>query len=347
MHKPLWHAIALVVLASSASAEVFFTNKDWAVTCDNTGTCRAEGYATESAAFTTDMVSVLLTRQAGPGTPITGQVMLSIDYETGVQIAPESDLDLVIDGVFVASFAQDPDDAGAVALPQNATDALVNALAGSTDIDFVTGSHTRHLSNAGSASVFLKMDDVQGRIGDPDAMIRRGTKTPSTAAPAQNAPQIEPAEVQGNRPGDGALFDALKPLVTNALATPEFLERCNEFRRRVDEGDDVLTLTRLNIDYFKVSAPCWLGAYNAGAAVFTAAFGAPTDLMLVSDAVSYDGGNEVVVWHKSRGLGDCWWGATYIWTGTQFAKTFEGSTGMCRGFLGGAWRLPRFVSTSQ
>ena len=34
----------------------------------------------------------------------------------------------------------------------------------------------------------------------------------------------------------------------------------------------------------------------------------------------------------------------WIWNGETFAKSEESSTGMCRGFAGGAWDLPTYVS---
>ncbi len=47
---------------------------------------------------------------------------------------------------------------------------------------------------------------------------------------------------------------------------------------------------------------------------------------------------------KSRGIGDCWHGKEAVWNGKIFIRTSEWTTGSCKGFTGGAWQLPIFVS---
>ena len=47
---------------------------------------------------------------------------------------------------------------------------------------------------------------------------------------------------------------------------------------------------------------------------------------------------------KGRGLGDCWSGSEYIWTGEKYELSSALDSGLCRGFGGGAWQLPTFVS---
>ena len=76
MKKERWRGVlALAILSLPALAEtgVSFSHKDWEVVCDNTLTCRAAGYSAEEGSGG----SVLLTRQAGAGTAVSGELMLA------------------------------------------------------------------------------------------------------------------------------------------------------------------------------------------------------------------------------------------------------------------------------
>ena len=66
--------LALSVLGGRCLAQgLFFEHKDWQTVCDNTRTCRVAGYQADGAE---PAVSVLLTREAGRGRAVSGQVML-------------------------------------------------------------------------------------------------------------------------------------------------------------------------------------------------------------------------------------------------------------------------------
>jgi hypothetical protein len=47
---------------------------------------------------------------------------------------------------------------------------------------------------------------------------------------------------------------------------------------------------------------------------------------------------------KGRGIGDCLGMATWTWNGSTFVQTSDATTGMCRQFPGGAWKLPTLVT---
>ena len=71
----------ILMIARGASAEslnhsVTFQHKEWDLICDNTLTCRAVGY---SASDAEPGATVLITREAGPSTPVINRVMLA-DY---------------------------------------------------------------------------------------------------------------------------------------------------------------------------------------------------------------------------------------------------------------------------
>jgi hypothetical protein len=47
---------------------------------------------------------------------------------------------------------------------------------------------------------------------------------------------------------------------------------------------------------------------------------------------------------KGRSVGDCWSSAEWGWTGERLELLSENSRGRCRGFAGGAWDLPTYVT---
>ncbi|MFD2453581.1 DUF1176 domain-containing protein [Ideonella paludis] len=61
-------ALALLASATGAQAQLAWAHGDWQLVCDNTRTCRAAGYTTESATLRS---TVLIERTAGPGTPLS------------------------------------------------------------------------------------------------------------------------------------------------------------------------------------------------------------------------------------------------------------------------------------
>jgi hypothetical protein len=81
--------LALCLLPPALADEppgLTFSHLDWALSCDNTHTCRAAGYQSdEDADFP---VSILLTRKAGPSEPVTGRLALG-EYD-GQPVLPEA-----------------------------------------------------------------------------------------------------------------------------------------------------------------------------------------------------------------------------------------------------------------
>ncbi len=67
--------LMLITLGHSVQAidGISFIHKDWEIVCDNTGTCRAAGYQQDSE---TNLVSVLLTREAGDNSFVHAGVMI-------------------------------------------------------------------------------------------------------------------------------------------------------------------------------------------------------------------------------------------------------------------------------
>jgi hypothetical protein len=319
---------------------VSFQHGDWELACDNTRTCRAAGYQDEGEG---PPVSVLLTRKAGPGTITTAQVTLGDDWEESVlsDLPERFTLALSIDGRALGSLAMRRDDAVADLKPAQTT-ALLKALLHHTRIEFSAGDVTWTLSDRGATAVLLKMDEAQGRVTTPGALVRRGGRAESGVLPPLPTPTVRAVALHPPLPGDARFLDrhgeALRKLLRQS--TPE--DDCIDLH----EGDDPqpLEIVRLTKTKLLVSTRCWLAAYNSGNGYWIVEDRPPFRPVLVTtDANVFDAGT-LAAEHKSRGLGDCWSSTTWTWDGTSFVRTGEMTTGQCKGFPGGAWSLPLRVS---
>jgi hypothetical protein len=194
------------------------------------------------------------------------------------------------------------------------------------------------LSGKGISAVLLKMDEFQGRIGMPGALIRKGGKPETSVLPPLPVPVIRMAKVSDapSRNLTESEAAALKPLLWQ---NKEVEENC------ADIFPGTLTLTPLDEGCVLISTQCWVAAYNDGSAYWVmdnALKGKPE--FVTSDGSDY-GGGVIYASHKGRGLGDCWDGRKWVWDGREFRQSSEWHTGMCRGIrAGGAWHLPTLVT---
>jgi hypothetical protein len=345
-HRSARHFAAGLVLLAALPAQtaepepVTFQHQDWELACDNTRTCRAAGYQEEGAS---PPVSVLLTRKAGPGTTTTAQVTLGDDWEESVLAGlPERfTLRLSIDGRAQGGIAMRRDDAVADLEPAQTT-ALLKALLHHTRIEFSAGDVTWTLSDRGATAVLLKMDEAQGRVTTPGALVRRGARAESGVLPPLPAPAVRAAALHPPLPADARFLDTHDEALRAALRKTTAEDECIDLH----DSDDPqpLEIVRLTKTKLLVSTRCWLAAYNAGSGYWVIEDRPPFRPVLVTtDANVFDAGT-LAAEHKSRGLGDCWSSATWTWDGTSFVRSGEMSTGQCRGFPGGAWTLPLRVS---
>lgn len=176
---------AFISPALAQDSGVSFSHKNWELACDNTNTCRAAGYANEDEPSASNG-SLLLTRIAGPGTVPTGEVTLA-DYESS-DSAPVTKLTLWINGK--AAGVLKPAEEGFWHLSASQTQALIGAIKGSGKVEFKGGPAPFVLSGDGATATLLKMDDVQGRIGTPGALSKKGDKPESSVPAAIAAPVI-------------------------------------------------------------------------------------------------------------------------------------------------------------
>ncbi|TDR47386.1 uncharacterized protein DUF1176 [Tahibacter aquaticus] len=335
-------ALLPVTTVAAPPASLSFTHNDWEIACDNTRTCRAAGYQRDGDE---PPVSVLLTREAGPGKPVKGQVMLgSYDDQAA---APKTDLLLRIG----------EQDLGKVALAKGElqgdlssaqVDALLAALRRDSAIAFVAGGLRWKLSDQGASTVLLKMDEFQGRLGTPGALVRKGDGDESKVLPALPVPVVvvpkQPATTAADLAlaGDAALRRAVLATVKEDDCAPPKAD---------GEGDDddeegTLGVQRLSAGKLLVSLQCWMAAYNEGSGYWVVDDKPPYAATLVTTMASDYTNGQISSAQKGRGLGDCWSTNSWSWNGQAFLHTAAATTGQCKLVAaGGAWELPTLVTT--
>jgi hypothetical protein len=335
-------AITLFPLGATAAESLpglsFFHN-DWQIVCDNTRTCRAAGYSEDGEER---RVSVLLTRAAGPGEAIQGQLMLGSygeEDEAFYATFPKNiKLTLRIDGRQIGRLTM-PRNSLVADLPPQQVAALLKALRGKTTIEWTSGDNSWPLSGTGAAAVLLKMDEFQGRLGTQGAIIRKGPQGEDGVLPPLPTQVVVAAPLPKTLPEDAKLAKS-KSLRKALHATIGKDDYCPDL---VDSTiTEEMAIVRLSSTQLLASARCWMGAYNAGYGYWVINAQPPFHPVLVTYSGSDFSGSEISSSQKGRGLGDCWSSDSWTWDGQQFMHTESSTTGMCKLMApGGGWSLPQ------
>ncbi|WP_299998493.1 DUF1176 domain-containing protein [uncultured Cedecea sp.] len=326
-------AISGNVQATQIPEAVNFTHKDWDLVCDNTLTCRAAGYSSDD---TDPAATVLITREAGVATPIANRVMLAdYDGETA-QNNPGTPL-LLIDKISQGPLSTVDGDSWKMNDTQFS--AFKQALLRDNTISFKDNINEYLFSGAGSSAVFLKMDDVQGRLDTPDALIKKGNASEANIKPAVAVPVIVKAPVVDTDSRDMTAEEValIKPQI---LALKGSTADCDE-----ELLAETWQIASLNSEKSLVTVPCWRAAYNSGDVYYVIRNDMSIPPLVVTDsATDYEDGLLSFA-IKGRGLGDCWSYQQWVWDGQQFVASSSGNTGRCRLIrAGGAWDLPQRVT---
>lgn len=339
------------LVAGTARAEVdatragnYFQHGDWEVACDNTGTCRAAGYQADEDQRA---VSVLLTRKAGPNQHVDGQLMLGEygddDMAAMAKLPDPIVLQMRINGQPRGSVSvRHATLIGSLSSAQVA--GLIASLSQDSQIEFVAGGDSWHLSGQGAAAVLLKMDDVQGRIGTRGALVRKGPRGEQHVMRARPVPVVHAAKVLDKAEQAWTLPHDQVAALQKLLAATTTQDDCESlFSARPD--DLSLQMARLAPHKRLISILCWRAAYNGGNGFWVINDKPPFDPVLVTvQGTDYSNGS-LGFSQKGRGLGDCWSTAGWTWDGRGFVQTAASSTGMCKLLAaGGAWELPTLVT---
>lgn len=292
--------------------DIYFEHKDWATACDNTGTCRVVGYHHENE--DENLVSVLFTRQAG-----SQQISGELTWLSEKNMGNPQNIHLLIDHQIIGKIPFKQGDS--VPLSPSHTAAIIAATKGRGVVHIRVGKNVFVLSNAGAAAAWLKADEFQ----------QFGKLKP------QPKPLIKKAQtVSGSLKISSAEQNAIRQLLRGKINN----DTCHELH----ESQHEVSLYRLNAQNVLAETECWRGAYNVGYA-YAVLDNSRRQIHQIPTTDGSDYAKGVISnYHKSRGMGDCWSGAKYVWNGRRFVQTSAHTTGMCRGFAGGAWHLPTFVS---
>ena len=328
----------LPVAAMATSIKGIGNYQDWDLVCDNTGTCRMAGYQDESS----DPVSILFTRAAGENAAVEGKFTILPFGEADRDVQVGQDIEIWLNGKSLGKVKHISDDAPDK-LTEEQTKALLSGLKKESEIRLTYGKTTLKVSDKGAAAAMLKMDEFQQRLNTPSALIRQGQEKHAVLAP-QAAPKIEAVSVNNHK------------TIELKRGEKQFKHVLALLRKAYDgcvdedlESQDI-TLYPLTQNKILAEALCASGAYQS-----TNYYAVLDDKLSKVEQVLADQYNEagydekqgyafVRGTYKARGIGDCWSGDDAVWNGKIFIRTSEWTTGSCKGFTGGAWQLPTFVS---
>ena len=337
MKKVLLLAL-LPVVAMATSIKGIGNYQDWDLVCDNTGTCRMAGYQDESS----DPVSILFTRAAGENAAVEGKFTILPFGEADRDVQVGQDIEIWLNGKSLGTVKHISDDAPDK-LTEEQTKALLSGLKKESEIRLTYGKTTLKVSDKGAAAAMLKMDEFQQRLNMPSALIRQGQEKHAVLAP-QPAPKIEVVSVNNRKTTE---LKRGEKQYNNVLA---LLRKAHDGCVDEDLESQYITIYPLTHNKVLAEALCFKGAYQS-----TNYYAVLDDKLSKVEQVLADQYNEagydekqgyafVRGTYKARGIGDCWSGDDAVWNGKIFIRTSEWTTGSCKGFTGGAWQLPTFVS---
>jgi hypothetical protein len=301
----------------------YFQHKDWELACDNTRTCRAAGYPEEGALGS--VASILLSRAAGAGTPVTFAFKAQ-NEATGDDV--QGKFNVQLGSAIVGPFTFETN------ITEAQAKTLLPQLLKSQKIELTQGTKRWRISLAGFTAVALKMDELQKRVGTIGALTpsARGSKDESSVAQPLLMPTINVPKLPLQTGFDKVLIDPIKAALgkTDCSAKTEAVS--------IEQLNDKQVLVELS--------PCERAAYNEENAYFIANLKAPHSPKRINfDHAANECSQGVIAsFQKGRGAGDCVSTAEFAWDGVRFVEVSVAGSGMCRGFVGGAWEMPTMVS---
>ena len=329
--------LPLTAMAASTSIKGIGNYQDWDLVCDNTGTCRMAGYQDESS----DPVSILFTRAAGENAAVEGKFTILPFGEADRDVQVGQDIEIWLNGKSLGKVKHISGDAPDK-LTEEQTKALLSGLKKESEIRLTYGKTTLKVSDKGAAAAMLKMDEFQQRLNTPSALIRQGQEKHAVLAPKVE-PKIDAVSVKNRKTIE--LKHGEKQF-NHVLALLRKANSCDD----EDITSQDITLYPLTQNKVLAEALCVRGAYqgtNYYAVLDNKLSKVEQVLAEQYNRAEYDekqGYAFVRGTYKGRGVGDCWSSQDAVWNGKIFIRTSEWTTGSCKGFPGGAWQLPTFVS---
>nr|WP_314022035.1 DUF1176 domain-containing protein [uncultured Haemophilus sp.] len=314
--------------------------QDWDLVCDNTGTCRMAGY--QEGDGSEHPVSILFTRAAGENAVVEGKLtILPLGDDRDIQVG--QDIEIWLNGKSLGKVKHISDDAPDK-LTEEQTKALLSGLKKESEIRLTYEKTTLKVSDKGAAAAMLKMDEFQQRLNTPSALIRQGQEKHTVLAPKVK-PKIDAVSVNNRKTIE--LKHGEKQF-NHVLA---LLRKAHDGCYDGDLESQNIMIYPLTQNKVLAEALCFKGAYQG-----TNYYAVLDDKLSKVEQVLAEQYNEagydekqgyafVRGSYKGRAIGDCWDGQDAVWNGKIFIRTSDWMTGGCyKGFTGGAWQLPTFVS---
>jgi len=326
----------LLALAYPAQAQIgeMKTFRDWIAGCDNTMACAALSLPNEADE---DVAYLRLDRPAGPdGAPA---IALKLRRQ---KLAPRFEIELALDGTPFPSAGRrfpatssDTETAEIAIAPADA-EALIAAARKASTLTARIGTQSFKLSLAGSVAAMLWIDERQGRLNTPTALIRKGT--------AGGVPPSPALPVIASKPATGKPLAKVQAAALIKVLRTELNRRdpdsCEDTPEGFTSADDVFALddgTRLVVvacsrGAYNVSSQFWLvpgrDVAKAKPAVFEGNDDKPVNELINAEFDPKDG--RVTFFAKGRGIGDCGATGSYGWNGSRFAALQLSAMGECR-----------------
>lgn len=309
-------AAAILTVSAHASESTY---GDWTLACNNTGRCEAIGFQVENGG---QPVALRISRDAGPGTPVRGMFQLEIgDGAFPLDVALQVGT-VTLGSVRLEEF-----------VPEMQFNKMLAPMLSAEEMLLRADTRTWTLSLRGLKAVLLKMDEMQGRVGTPGALLPRGTKAERSVPPERPARTLH-----AEKPVPVAIHD---PKLTAALMRATKGEEC-------DVADPVdASVFRLSSAKLLFMRECNRGAYQSAYQLWTTNASppySPSKLMLPkgnesvnAELISPSFENGVLnAYAKFRGIGDCGETTRWVWTDSGFQMLTWERASQCRGFPGGA-----------
>lgn len=332
-----------LTLSAPAQAQIgeMKTFRDWIAGCDNTKACTALSLPSEADE---DVAFLRLDRPAGPN----GAPVFALKLRAS-KLQKQFSVELALDGAPFPAAGRRlrggsiDGETAEIAIGAAEADALITAARKATTLTAKIEQRQFKLSLAGSVAAMLWIDEKQGRLNTPTALIRKGT--------AGTVPSAPVPPVIASRPAAG------KPVAKDQVAALVKALRAELNRREPDSCEDMpagvtdsdgawalddslrLVTVACSRGAYNVSSQFWLvpgrDAAKARPAEFEGNRNKPGNELVNADFDPKTG--RVMFYAKGRGIGDCGASGSYGWNGTRFVTLQLSAMDECRLIPGDDW----------
>jgi hypothetical protein len=149
-----------------------FAYGDWELVCDNTKRCHAIGYYSAKA-DDASLVSIMLSRDAGANTKVSAQLSIGDDAfkgESGKLVSKSLDPSIPLTRLEYAKKTK---------IRDSEVTRLIASVLKDKELTINTPKREATISLEGASAVLLKMDEWQGRLDTPGALVKKGDKPES------------------------------------------------------------------------------------------------------------------------------------------------------------------------